>query len=222
MKRILTFLFAATLLAVGAVAQELTTDLEKASYSVGVQMGKAIEPGKDSLDLEVLIRGLQDVIAGKKLQLEDAECQKNFQIWQQQAREAQSKVQSAEGEAFLAANAKREGVTVLPSGLQYEVLKKGTGEMPKSTDTIKAHYTGTLIDGTKFDSSLDRGEPIEARVTGLIPGWTEALQLMRVGDKWKLFIPQNLAYGARGAGAQIPPYSALVFEMELVEIVKKP
>jgi FKBP-type peptidyl-prolyl cis-trans isomerase FklB len=125
------------------------------------------------------------------------------------------------GKLFLAKNAKKPGVKVLPSGLQYQVIKAGTGAKPKATDTVVTHYRGTLINGTVFDSSYKRGRPAKFPVNGVIKGWVEALQLMRVGAKWKLFIPQNLAYGARGAGPKIGPYSTLVFEIELIKIVKK-
>ena len=136
-------------------------------------------------------------------------------------KEVQKKKASAAGDAFLAQNAVRAGVKVLPSGLQYEVLVDGMGEIPKSTDKVKVHYTGTLLDGTVFDSSVQRGEPATFPVTGVIKGWVEALQLMKTGSKWKLFIPQNLAYGDRGAGGQIGPYATLIFEVELLGIEKQ-
>jgi FKBP-type peptidyl-prolyl cis-trans isomerase len=126
----------------------------------------------------------------------------------------------AEGDAFLAENAKKEGVKSTPSGLQYKVLTEGDGAMPAATDTVKVHYTGTFIDGKKFDSSVDRGEPATFGVDQVIPGWTEALQLMKVGSKWQLAIPSDLAYGPQGRGAQMPPNSVLLFDVELIEIVK--
>ena len=164
-----TILIAAACLCIPAFSQDLTAEKDKTSYSVGVQMGKALKMGKDLLDLEVVIRGIQEALAGKDLALEDAEIAKFFQQWQVESREAEAKVQSAEGDAFLQQNAKREGVTVLPSGLQYEVLKEGSGPSPAREDVIRAHYKGALLDGTVFDSSYDRGEPIEAPVTRLIP-----------------------------------------------------
>ena len=126
---------------------------------------------------------------------------------------------AAEGEAFLAQNAQRDGIQVTASGLQYEVITQGSGAIPSSTSKVKTHYHGTLIDGTVFDSSVERGQPIDFPVTGVIAGWTEALQLMPVGSKWRLFIPYNLAYGERGAGGSIKPFAALVFEVELLDIV---
>jgi len=137
----------------------------------------------------------------------------------QEKQEQQTKAQAKIGELFLAENAKKDGITVTDSGLQYEIITAGTGEKPTATSRVKTHYHGTLIDGTVFDSSVQRGEPIDFPVNGVIAGWTEALQLMPVGSKWRLYIPHNLAYGERGAGAGIAPFSALIFDVELLDIV---
>lgn len=221
MRSLLSCAFAA-FVALPVAAQDLANEQDKQSYSVGVQLGKLIEDGKDSLNLGMVLNGLADVIEGKELQLSEEETAAAFREWQQAARKKQEEEMSAEGEAFLKANAERDEVVVLDSGLQYEVLREGAGATPTRSDTVKAHYKGTLIDGTEFDSSYKRGQPFETAVTRVIPGWTEALLNMKEGAKWKLYIPHELAYGARGAGAAVPPYATLIFEMELLEIVDTP
>lgn len=193
-------------------------------YSIGQQFGSFLELGQDSLDLEALIQGMKDKLEGKDMKYTEEECQTAFMSFQQdlamkqqQAAAIAAEAAKGEGIAFLAANAKREGVTVLPSGLQYEEVEAGTGATPKPTDTVVAHYRGTFIDGEEFDSSYSRGEPAEFPVTRVIPGWTEALQLMKVGAKWKLFIPYELAYGEQG-NQGIPGGACLLFDIELVGI----
>lgn len=206
----------------GATGQELKDDKDKSSYSVGVQMGNAIKAGKDLLNTEMVIKGLNDVLNGSALAMDEAECSTAFRQWQQQVRQGEADRMGTDGKVFLEENGKKEGVVTLPSGLQYKVLKAGSGASPGPADTVKTQYAGRLIDGTEFDSSIKRNEPFVTPVNRVIPGWTEALQLMKEGDKWELYIPQGLAYGAQGAGNVIPPYSTLIFEMELLEVVKKP
>ncbi len=200
--------------------------MDKESYSVGVQLGGLIKDGIGRIDMEVLQRGLMDAANGKGLALDEGALRQAFMAFQQavmakQQTAAAAKAEQAkpEGEAFLEANAKKEGVVVLPSGLQYKVNESGTGETPGLTDKVSAHYRGMLVDDTEFDSSYKRGKPTTFPVNGVIAGWTEALQLMQVGDKWELYIPYNLAYGVNGnPRAGIAGYSALKFEIELVAV----
>lgn len=196
----------------------------RASYALGADIGKNVKRQPVEVDPKAMAAGLLDAFSGN-LALTDSECKEMLQKMQEEFRTkamAQQKTAGADnlkkGEAFLAENGKKDGVKTTASGLQYLVLKSGSGKMPTKKDTVKVHYHGTLIDGTVFDSSVDRGEPISFPVEGVIPGWTEALQLMKEGDKWKIFIPSNLAYGERGAGEKIGPNSALVFEVELLAI----
>lgn len=198
---------------------ELTSDKEKASYALGMQIGNNLaQQGVDQqLELELILQGLKDQIQGTSI-LEVAETDAILQDFFGKIQKEQSGDKIAEGESFLKENAKRDEVVTLPSGLQYEVLKEGSGEKPSATSTVKTHYRGTLLNGTVFDSSYDRGEPTSFPVNQVIPGWTEALQLMKVGAKWKLYIPYNLAYGERGAGQLIGPYETLIFEIELLDI----
>ena len=179
-------------------------------------------------DPAVLARGLKDGLVGGKTLLTEEEAQAAIKVVQEEVGKQQmEKMQAAgaankkEGDAFLAANKGKEGVVTLPSGLQYKILKEGTGPKPTATDTVVCNYRGTLINGTEFDSSYKRGQPATFPVSGVIKGWTEALQLMPVGSKWQLFIPSDLAYGDRGAGADIGPDSTLIFEVELVSIQEK-
>ena len=196
---------------------------QKVSYGIGRQLGDQLLANPfDGMDIDAVTDGLKDAFAGKEFAVERAELDAAFKEISariQAERAEQAKEKSKEGEAFLAENAKKEGVVTLGSGLQYEVLTEGSGEKPTKTSTVRTHYHGTLIDGSVFDSSVDRGEPAEFRVDGVIAGWTEALQLMPVGSKWRLSIPYDLAYGERGAGGAIGPYAALVFEVELIAIV---
>jgi len=194
----------------------------KASYGIGLQMGQQLAGVFEGVSLEAAIAGINTAFNQEAPALESDEINAAFTEMQQriQTEEASKAGEySAEGEAFLAENAKRDGVTVTESGLQYEIITEGTGEKPTAACTVRTHYAGTLIDGTEFDSSYKRGEPAEFPVGGVIGGWTEALQMMPVGSKWKLFIPHDLAYGAQGAGGSIGPYQALTFDIELIDIV---
>ena len=199
----------------------LENDIHNFSYAFGVSIGNNLKTiGFDSLSYHSLSGALEDVLNGKeKMNLNDAQKKVQETIKELQEKEAEEK--SAEGQQFLAENGKRAGVVTTESGLQYEILKEGKGPLPKASEKVKVHYTGMLIEGKVFDSSIERGEPTTFGVTQVIKGWQEALQLMPVGSKWKIFIPQDLGYGPRGAGGgEIPPYAALIFEMELLEIVK--
>ncbi|KZZ32131.1 peptidylprolyl isomerase, partial [Oleiphilus sp. HI0085] len=192
------------------------------SYGVGLQMGQQLANVFNGLSLEAAIAGINDAFSGKGPQIPGEEINAAFQVIQTQVeaeKQEQAKKFAGEGEAFLAENAKRDEVTVLESGLQYEVITAGEGDIPTAESVVSTHYRGTLIDGKQFDSSYDRGEPAQFPVGGVIAGWTEALQQMKVGSKWKLYIPYHLAYGEAGAGADIGPYQALVFDIELLEIV---
>lgn len=195
----------------------LQDSLQSFSYAFGTSIGSNLKTvGFDSLSYNAFSMALEDALRGEeKMEVQDAQMLIKSTI--QAKQKGLSKAQSAEGERFLADNGKRPEVVTTDSGLQYEILNKGDGAIATSTDKVKVHYTGTLIDGTVFDSSVRRGEPITFGVTQVIQGWTEALLLMPVGSKWKVFIPQNLAYGPRGSG-KIPPYAALIFEIELLGI----
>ncbi|HFA49977.1 MAG TPA: FKBP-type peptidyl-prolyl cis-trans isomerase [Bacteroidetes bacterium] len=200
-------------------AQELKTFKDSLSYAVGVLWGQNIkQQGITEINSPVMGQAIDNVLAGEETMIDIASANQLLRKFLSKEKEAQKSRNKAEGEAFLKKNAEREGVVTLPSGLQYEVLKEGTGPVPKSSDKVKVHYHGTLINGDVFDSSVQRGQPASFPVTGVIKGWVEALQLMPVGSKWKLFIPSNLAYGERGAGGKIGPNAALVFEVELLAI----
>ncbi len=195
---------------------------KKVSYGIGINIGTQIAADQNiEIDLDSLFAGLRDATAGKDPRLSDEELRAAFEAINARAQEAQAAKarESAQASAaFLETNKQRPEITTTDSGLQYEVLQSGDGEAkPTTSNTVRVHYHGTLVDGTVFDSSVDRGEPIEFAVTGVISGWTEALQLMTVGDKWKLYIPSEHAYGERGRPG-IPPNSALIFEVELLEI----
>ena len=208
------------------------TEKDKADYAVGLNIGENLRRSGMKVDVSMLMRGLNDALSGAKPALSEEELQAAFELVQKDiaARESETaKLQAekgkqmgdknkTEGAAFHAENKKKEGVVTLPSGLQYKVLKAGKGATPKLTDTVTTHYKGTLLDGSTFDSSYDRGQPATFPVAGVISGWTEALQKMKVGDKWQLFIPGNLAYGERGAGGKIGPNATLVFEIELLGV----
>ena len=203
----------------------LKTDKDKVSYSIGLDIGTNFKRQSVDLDQKALAAGIADGLSGGKPLLTEDEVRKVLaQFQQQMAAKAQQLAQQLaeknqkEGEVFLAENKKKKGVITLPSGLQYQVITAGTGKIPKATDTVTTHYRGTLIDGTEFDSSYKRGEPASFPVNGVIKGWTEALQLMKVGSKWQLFIPSNLAYGPQGAGQVIGPNATLIFEIELLAI----
>jgi len=201
---------------------EFNSTEQKASYGIGMQMGEQLSTAFADVSLSAALAGIEDAFAGNEPRVNPAEINQAFQIIQQQLKEqqAQNSAQfAADGEAFLKQNAKRDEVTVLPSGLQYEIIETGDGDKPSASSTVRTHYRGTLIDGTEFDSSYSRNQPTEFPVNGVIAGWTEALQLMPAGSKWKLFIPYQLAYGEQGAGGAIGPYQALVFEIELLDIL---
>jgi len=199
---------------------------DKASYIIGFQIGQDFKRSyMDEINVDLLARAIKDVLADVDPAMEDAEMQEVMQKYmaeqkvKQQALHAQDlEKNGADAKAYLDENGKKDGVITLPSGLQYTILTEGSGDVPKTTDTVRVHYKGTLLDGKTFDSSYDRGEPVEFPVTGVIKGWTEALQLMPVGSKWQLVIPSELAYGEQGNQA-IPPNSLLVFDVELLAIV---
>ncbi len=228
MRKLVVALSVAGCLAAAVAGEELQLDSlkDKVSYAIGLSIGKNMKQDNVELDPDLLLRGLKDALSGAKPLLTEAQIQeamvafqKEMQAKAAEARKASGEKSKKEGEEFLAANKKAAGVVTLPSGLQYKIIKKGNGKVsPKATDTVVTHYRGTLLDGTEFDSSIKRGEPAEFEVGGVIPGWTEALQLMKVGDKWELYVPAELAYGERGAGRAIGPNATLVFEVELLEI----
>ncbi len=201
--------------------------MDKVSYALGLGIGRQLsQMGADNLDIDDFAKAIKDILAGKKPEIDDAEAQtlvKDFfekQEAKQRAAAAEKFQETKEkGEAYLAENAKKEGVVTLPSGLQYQVIKEGNGRRPKATDKVKCHYEGMLVDGTLFDSSIQRGEPATFPLNGVIKGWTEGLQLMQEGAKYRFFIPYHLGYGENGAGASIPPFAALVFDVELIEVV---
>lgn len=205
------------------MSEKYTTVEQRVSYGIGRQMGDQLASNPfDGVDVEAVATGVMDALNGKPSEVDSKAMEEAFAVIrdQMQAKQADdAKGKAGEGEQFLAENAKREGITVTESGLQYEILTAGDGEKPVATSTVRTHYHGTLIDGTVFDSSYDRGQPAEFPVNGVIAGWTEALQMMPVGSKWKLSIPYNLAYGEKGAGGAIGPYQALVFDVELLAIV---
>jgi FKBP-type peptidyl-prolyl cis-trans isomerase len=216
------------LLAGAAWAEEaavLKTQKDKVSYGIGMNIGKSLKKDAIDVDADMLVKGLRDSLSGEKTLMSDEEYRATLTAFQKEMMEKQAEASKAvaeknkkEGEAFLADNGKKEGVLTLPSGLQYKVIKSGTGKTPKLTDTVETHYRGTLIDGTEFDSSVKRGQTATFPVNGVIPGWTEALQKMKEGDKWQLFVPANLAYGERGAGRDIGPNATLIFEVELIAV----
>lgn len=194
--------------------------MEKVSYALGLSLGKnLLSSGVTTLDATKLARGIQDVLEQKQTEISYEEAEAIINDFFQSLQEKMTDKAQGEGKAFLEANAKRTEVVTLDSGLQYEIMTNGTGAIPKASDSVKVHYHGTLVDGNVFDSSVRRGEPATFGVTQVIRGWVEALQLMPVGSKWKLFIPSELAYGAQGAGKSIAPHSALIFEVELLDIV---
>jgi FKBP-type peptidyl-prolyl cis-trans isomerase FklB len=221
--------FTIVLLAIGCTAADKTPKLEtlmdKVSYSIGLNIGKDFKAQNIEVNPELLARGIKDAISDTKPLLTDEEIQEAIGSFQQERMaEAEEMAKAAgeknrqEGESFLLENAKKEGVVTLPSGLQYKVIEEGTGKSPEPGDQVTVHYRGTLVDGTEFDSSYERGEPVTFPVGGVIPGWTEALQLMKEGAKWQLFIPPSLAYGEKGAGQVIGPNSTLIFDVELISV----
>jgi FKBP-type peptidyl-prolyl cis-trans isomerase FklB len=207
---------------------ELKTQKDKLSYAIGMDMGGSLKRNSIDVDIDALVKGLKDALAGGKMMMTEQEqretlmaFQKEFQAKQQEKMKALAEKNKKEGEAFLAENKKKQGIKILPSGLQYKIITEGKGASPKETDTVTVNYRGTLIDGTEFDSSYKRNEPATFPVKGVIKGWTEAIQLMKEGAKWQLFIPSDLAYGERGAGGTIGPNATLIFEVELLKIGPK-
>ena len=201
---------------------------DKISYVIGTDIGSNLKKQSIDVDPDILMKGIKDGLSGAKSLLTEQEVleittafQKEIIAKQEELNKKLGEKNKKEGEAFLAENKKKEGVKTLTSGLQYKVIKTGTGKKPKLTDTVTTQYRGTLIDGTEFDSSYRRGQPASFPVNGVIPAWTEALQLMEEGAKWQLFVPSNLAYGDRGAGRQIGPNATLIFEVELISIQGK-
>ena len=205
------------------MADSITSIDDRASYAIGRQMGEQLAKSPfDGMQTEAVLSGMADALAGREspISLDDmneAIDDLNKRMLQKQQEEAGSV--EAEGEAFLAQNAERDGINITESGLQFEVVEEGAGESPELSSRVKVHYHGTLVDGTVFDSSVERGQPIDFPVSGVIPGWTEALQLMSPGAKYKLYIPHQLAYGESGAGGVIKPFSTLIFDVELLEII---
>jgi FKBP-type peptidyl-prolyl cis-trans isomerase FklB len=201
--------------------------MDKVSYALGIGIGRQLaQMGAEELNIDDFAQAIKDVIAGTKLQVSDSEAQTIVQEFfanqekkQRAAAAEKHKEAKAAGEQYLAENAKKEGVVTTATGLQYMVLKEGNGKQPKATDKVRCHYEGMLIDGTLFDSSIQRGEPAVFGLNQVIAGWTEGLQLMKEGGKYRFFIPYQLGYGERGAGASIPPFAALVFDVELIEVV---
>lgn len=205
------------------VVNPLTNEVDSMSYALGMNVGedflknlKGIPGGKSNIDL--VVKGFSSAMKGDSTLLTKEFANEYFRKYITKAQNADIEAKKADGEKFLAENMNAEGVNVTPSGLQYKVLVPAEGKKPTAQDTVKVHYTGTLVDGTKFDSSVDRGEPIEFPLNQVIKGWTEGVQLMSVGSKYKFFIPYNLGYGEQGAGGVIPPYATLIFEVELLGI----
>lgn len=200
--------------------KKLYGELENFSYALGMSIaGNLIQSGVNTVNPEIFLNGFKDVFKGETPLIHPEEANTILEEFISKINQNKGSNNREEGLKFLAENGKRKGVTVLPSGLQYEVLKEGDGEIPKATDQVKCHYHGTLIDGTIFDSSVQRGQPAVFPVNGVIQGWVEALQLMSTGSKWRLFIPSELAYGSHGAGGAIGPHSTLIFDVELLKII---
>ena len=224
---ILSVLFLSALLSCnvqkGGTNVDLKSKADSVAYAIGTSIGGSMKKdGLDSLNLDILKQGLNAALRGDSLLLDQMKSQSVIQSYLQERQKSKDAVNIEKGKKFLEENKKKPGVIELPDGLQYLVLKEGTGAIPAPTDTVIVHYHGTLIDGTVFDSSIDRGEPATFAVTGqVIKGWEEALQLMKVGSKWKVFIPASLAWGDRAAGPKIPANSTVLFEMELMSIKGK-
>ena len=201
--------------------------MDKVSYALGMGIGRQLnDMGAESLNIDDFAQAIKDVLAGGKTQLDAHEAQVIVQEFFQKQEEKQRasaaerhKALKAQGEQYLAENGKKDGVVTLPSGLQYQVLQEGNGRKPKATDQVKCHYEGMLVDGTLFDSSIQRGEPATFPLNGVIAGWTEGLQLMQEGAKYRFYIPYLLGYGESGAGGMIPPYATLIFDVELIEVL---
>lgn len=232
-----TFFYAAALVLTVGVAGcqnsgtkgeiKLTNNTDSVSYALGVLIGEnnkqqmKTAPGVDQLNKDIILAAFEKAFRGDSVQIKPEQANAAIQLFFTNVSKGEGEKNLKAGEEFLASNKAKAGVVTLPSGLQYEIIKAGSGAKPKTEDQVRCHYHGTTIDGKVFDSSVERGEPVVFPVSGVIPGWTEALQLMPVGSKWKLVIPAALAYGEQGAGADIKPNSTLVFEVELLEIVKQ-
>ena len=205
------------------MSEKYSTIEQRVSYGVGRQMGDQLASNPfEGIDPSAVAEGVVDALSGQPSQVDDALMREAFDVISKRMQEqesAKSGELAGEGEAFLAENAKRDDITVTESGLQYEIITAGDGDKPSASSTVRTHYHGTLVNGKVFDSSVDRGQPAEFPVNGVIAGWTEALQMMGVGSKWRLYLPYQLAYGERGAGGDIAPYSALIFDVELLDIV---
>ena len=194
--------------------------MNKISYALGLGIGHQLKSMNiEDFSVEDFAKSISDVMSGKETAMTSQEAQVMLNEYFQKKEKEQAQTAIAEGKVYLEQNAKRDGVTQTKSGLQYEVLTEGTGKSPKATDTVRCHYEGRLLDGTVFDSSYKRGEPADFGLNQVIPGWTEGVQLMKEGAKFRFHIPYLLAYGERGAGAQIPPYSTLVFDVELIKVL---
>jgi FKBP-type peptidyl-prolyl cis-trans isomerase FklB len=228
MRLVLSVLLGVVLLAGQANAEEkalLQTQKEKQSYSIGSDIGKRLRAQSIDVDADAFTQGMKDALSGGKMLMTEEEIKETLSALQKDLMEKQAEKtkilgekNKKEGETFLAENKKKEGVITLPSGLQYKVIKDGTGKQPSADSTVETNYRGTLVDGTEFDSSYKRGQPATFPVNGVIKGWTEALQLMKEGSKWELFVPASLAYGERGAGNVIGPNATLIFEVELISV----
>jgi FKBP-type peptidyl-prolyl cis-trans isomerase len=228
MNRFLTAALAVTLAgcqSTESATVELETDQQKASYGVGLGMGRQLQPAADHIDMAALRAGVEDALAEREQRVSDEDLQTAMQAFNQTIQaemmaeaEAEGQANAAEGEAFLAENGAREGVVTTDSGLQYEVLREGDGASPGPDDRVTIHYRGTLIDGTEFDSSYERGSPSTFGVGGVIPGFSEGLQLMSVGSQYKFYIPGDIGYGLQGSAPDIGPNATLIFEVELIEI----
>lgn len=216
----------ASAIAMNAMAAEskFKTEKERLSYAIGTQIGQSLkQQGFDDIDPVALGQAVADILAGRELQVSKEDMQAAVAAFQKRKmaeREASAKANKEAGDKYLAQNKKKKGVKVTKDGLQYEIIKKGNGKKPKATDTVTVNYTGKLINGTEFDSSIKRGHPATFQVNGVIKGWTEILQMMPVGSKWHVVIPAELAYGERGAGNVIGPNETLIFDIELISISK--
>ena len=214
-----TIIYTLLFMGVLTINAQNTTEMEKVSYSLGVNVAKSVQAqGLESIDAPAIAKAFKDVFEGNDLDISEEEANLVLQDYFTKLNNKAQEANIGTGMKFLEENGKKEGVVTTASGLQYTVITKGDGIQPKETDNVTVHYHGTLLDGTVFDSSVERGQPASFPVNGVIPGWVEALKLMNVGSKYKLFIPSNLAYGERGAGGAIGPNATLIFEVELISI----